>query len=691
MTLNVMKWTYEVGCAVTILILFTTVVFADELAGEENHAHPFKPVIVIAGGLSSRSDLDPYSPTNPYRMEESARAGAEVFTKEDIETIKPQDVNDLLDKAVGVNITYQGRKSPYFISQRGGGSYTYILDGAVLPPSSNRILYKIPVSAIEEIQVVRGATTLTLGSSIPIGASSSGSALNTGYIIIRTKRPSETEATLKTSLEKGTGGGHPTAHKESLFIGTQMATSSFLEGYVGGMIATMDRPGKDTWFDGQDSEGMMGVTGFRAGKFSLNMMAYHDSGRFEMQRGIDADHVRSDVKWYYDPLKTTVYTGHMTMCWTPNQTSLINLFYTRFEQEEHNESFISDTASMKEYEEKTKGVGFRHNARFAHTLFQVGAQMSNSTGYGPNTSKSYNKYDTTVTGWSGSVEQELFHGRLVLDGGYREDTKHIDNASTSAANADVQNDVDMAPSKVFALGAHIAILDKLVFDGRYFHGRQGTSGDFDMRAETGRLHPEEQDRFELSLSADPTPYIKPAVAWFSVETENGKSASGTTYETDTGTYYYYTESDDLRQGIEVRLTGTMGSKTSYKASWTHMLKDESIDDGVTTDNLGSSKPENLYGLVLTHKWRANTANLSVKTVDKWVQSISPRGLAEVDGLGDYTRVDANIQRDFIIGSMKLNVTLYGRNITDERYATRYVTGYYYDRGCIFGTEVTLTY
>lgn len=654
--------------------------------------HELQPVTVTADALTTRSDLAPDSPTNPYRTEESARVGTEVFTKEDIQNLQPQDITDLLDKAVGLDVTYQGRRSPYRISQRGGGSFTYILDGAVLPPSSNRILYKIPLSAIEQIQVVRGSTSLTLGPSIPIGASGSGSGLNTGYIIITTKRPAKTEAALKASVEKATGSGQPTAHKESLFLGTKGEASSSLEGYVGGLIARMDKPSKNTWFDGQDSDGMMGVTGFKAGKFSLNMMAYHDSGRFEMQRGVKEDGALDTAKWYYDPLKITVYTSDMTMEWTPAQTSLLNVFYTRYEQDEHNGSFATDTLTEREYEEKTKGFGFRHNAQFGDTLVQVGAQMSNSTGFGPNTNKTYNKYDTTVTGWSGSVEQRLFDGRLVLDGGYREDTKHIDNASTSAANDGVENDVDMAPAKVFALGAHYAILEKLAFDGRYFRGEQGTSGDFDMRAQTGSLHKEKQDRFELTLSGDPAPYIRPSLTWFSVDITNAKSASSTTYETDSGTYYYYTESNKLRQGLELVLSGNIGKGTSYKASWTRMLKNESESGGVTTDTLGETRPETLYTLILTEKWRAYTANLSVKAVDKWTQSQSAMGLAEVeDGLGDYTRVDVNVQRDFTINNLLLNVTLYGRNITDEKYATRYTTGYYYDRGCTLGTEVTLTY
>src|ERR1035437_5168031 len=60
-----------------------------------------------------REELQPRSLANPYRTEKSAEAGTETFSREDIQALEPKDVFDLLDKAVGLNVTYQGRKSPF--------------------------------------------------------------------------------------------------------------------------------------------------------------------------------------------------------------------------------------------------------------------------------------------------------------------------------------------------------------------------------------------------------------------------------------------------------------------------------------------------------------------------------------------------------------------------------------------------
>ncbi len=690
--------------AVMMLLLLVSAALAEEKDNATSpdppeacrtSAHRLETITVTDEALPQREDLDPDSLVNPYRIEATNRFATEVFTQKEIQDLQPSGFYDLLDKGIGINLSYQGRKHPFFISQRGGGSFTYIIDGAVLPPSTDRILYKFPVAAIEELKIVRGATALTLGPAIPIGASNSGSGLNTGFIIIRTRQPDRTRAALAAAVEQSEGG-HPLAYNASVYAGTRFGDTAAANGYIGALAAKADRPSQESWFDGRDSQTTMANTGFKAGKFYLNVMAYQDRGSFEMQRGVAEDGTLSDVKWYYDPLKTSVLSGDMTLQWSPNQVTLLNLFQVKYEQTEHNDSFISPVTVTKEYEEETSGVGLRHNARFfENTIVQLGGQVSNSTGFGPNLSRGYNKYDTTVTGWSASIEQRLLGGDLVFDGGYRQDHKHIDNSSAGknedAANDAANNDVDLAPTNVFALGAHWRPNRLLVLDGRYYYGKQGTTGDFDMRAETGELHPEKQNRIELAMSADIKPWFRPAVTWFNIEAENAKSASSNTYELDGATYYYYTEADELRRGVEVMIQGRILSNTTYRLSWTCMLDNETTSHGETTDTNGIKNPENLYALTLGHRWRAYRANLAIKQVDAWVDSSSPIGTVRTDGLGGYTRIDANIKREFELNKLLLTITLYGHNLLDENYSTRYVTGFYPDRGRTYGMEVCLAF
>jgi len=671
------------------LFLFLAVecALAADMAETDSSTQQLESMTVVDEAESQRPALQPDSLLNPYRVEASSKVGNETFTAEDIKNLNPSDVYDLLSKATGVNITYQGRRNPFFVSIRGGGSFTYIIDGAVLPSSANRILYKFPVAAIEQMQIVRGSTTLTLGPSINIGSSSSGSGLNTGFIIIRTKQPQKTQAILAASMEKSKGG-HPVASDESLYVGTDLGQKSNFNGYLGGMIANMNRPSKDSWFDGRSGTSGMANTGISAGKFKLNLMYYRDSGDFEMQRGVQNDGTLSDMKWYYDPLKTTIYSADMAVQWSPNQTTLLNLFKVEYDQQEYVSSFSSSTTTERdEYEEETRGLGLRHNFRWNDTLLQLGGQWSKSEGSGPNLSSGYNKYDTTVVGWSASVEQAFLDGTLVVDAGYRRDQKHIDNSSTKAVNDDANNDVDMAPADIIAAGLHWQFTDTYAFDGRYFYGDQGTAEDFDMLLQDGSdPDAEKQRRIELTLSADYFDWFRPAVTWFDVDIKNAKTATGNTYTTGSGTYYYYTQSDELRRGLEFLVQGEVARSTSYRVSWTRMIDNETVSAGVTADGNGTSDPKNLYSLMLTQPWRAYRFNLSVKKVDSW-------GASADTEVGGYTKVDANIQRDFFIKDKLLTVTLYGRNLGDKHYVTMYRSGLggWPDRGLTVGAGFSLTF
>ncbi|MDD3597990.1 TonB-dependent receptor plug domain-containing protein, partial [Sulfuricurvum sp.] len=179
---------------------------------------------VKAPATVERDDLKLDSVTNLYRVESTAQFGTQVLTQKEIEAYSPKDFFDLMDKAIGMDLTYQGRKSPYFLNIRGGGSITYIIDGAILPSTSNRILQKLPMTAIEEIQIIRGSTALALAPSIGIGASNSGSGINTGFIIIRTKQPKKTEGILTGYMEKAVS--QPSANGQSIYAGTRLGSSA---------------------------------------------------------------------------------------------------------------------------------------------------------------------------------------------------------------------------------------------------------------------------------------------------------------------------------------------------------------------------------------------------------------------------------------------------------------------------------
>ena len=642
---------------------------------------------------TQRDDIAIESPTNLYKVEKSVKFATEVITQEEIKAQQPKDIFDLLNKATGMDLTYHGRRSPYDLSMRGSGSVTYIIDGAILPPSTSRILYKIPMAAIEEIQIVRSATALSIAPSINIGASNSGSGVNIGYIIIRTKVPKETEGILSTYYEQAVS--QPAANGQTLYAGTHFGDLSSWNGYMGAMVSRFERKSKDTWFDGTDSESGMLNGGIRNGGFALNFMAYKDSGRLEMQRGVTHDGTLDSAKWFYDPLKTTIFSLDGSMAWSENQVTLFSLAQTEYKQNEHNEDFVKTAISTREYEEKTKTYSLRHNAHFGDTKLQLGTQMIEADGVGSDLYNPYIKYDTSIKGASVSVEQALLSEDLVLDAGYRWDQKTIKNSTAAKSQAlatpNANNGVDLAPASIVTLGGSYALSEQHALSARYFYGDQGISGDFTMQTKDGSsLDAEKQSRYELALESQFTSYLRSLITYFDTDIKNEKRATSNIYMLGGSEYYYYTQVNSRTKGLEFTLKGKIANNTSYKFSWTRILSKKTENYVNVSDEVGVTTPRDTFNILLTHSWNDYRFNISGKNAGAYTSSLSPMGLSDAD-LGDYTRIDANIAKDFKFSGYTATGKIYGRNIGDDKYATKYTTGYYYDRGRTLGAEVSLAF
>ena len=632
-----------------------------------------------------RKDLDPDSPTNPYRVPVSNRAGIQTFTPEDIRNLHPRDIFDLLDKATGITVTYQGRKNPYFVKQRGGGSFTYIIDGAILPTVTQRILQRIPLTAIEEFQVVRDATALTIAPLINIGATGGGDGLNTGFIIIRTRQPKQDEISIVVSGEKAVN--QPSANQESLFAGKHLGGNGKDEvgGYVSGLASSLDRPSKDDWFDGQKGKGGMFGAGLGNDRFSVNLMYYDETGRFEMQRGINPKTGALDnSRWFYDPIDTKVWSLSSSLEWNADQTTLASLFSTRYGQKETTGTFTTALPAPANYWERTSGYSLRHNARFGNTYINLGTQSTRSWAEG--TSSGFGslnqRWDSTVTGYGATIEQRLLDEKLFLDAGYRRDEKHVDTTDTSVR----MRNIDLPPAQAVSIGGRWLFAPGYALNGRYFDGDQGSSGgDFSLQPLPGKkLDAETQKRWELGIEGSLSSIIKATATWFDVNVKNQKTQTTTAYTNAGSQFYYYTQADSQRSGYELLVQGNFALNSSYKASWTHLVRNQLT--GTTGLAANQINANNLYDLSVTHGFGDYTANVSWKRVDEYYGSNS--GTAPAVKIGGYDRFDANLMRDFRWNGVLFGATLYGRNLGNSHYVTQQgPTGLYPDRGRTLGIEL----
>ena len=645
-----------------------------------------------------RDDLAIDSPTNLYKVESSARAATQVLTQKDIQAYvsENQNIFDLLNNATGIDISYQGRKSPFQTSIRGSGGVTYIIDGAILPSSvSDRILMDIPLSAIEQIEIVRSSTTLSLAPSVDIGASSSNSGSIMSFIIIRTKQPKKTEGIVTAGAQQAIN--QPIANSESIYLGTRIGDLSSLNGYVGGVASGHNAPTNEYWFNGNTAQTMIANAGLNYEGFSLNFMGYKDKGTFDMQRAVSPTGVLSTAEWFYNPVETTILSVDGNMKWNENQITLFSASRTTYNQTEIDNTFGANNSNVvpKQYAEDAATYSLRHNARFGNTAIGLGYQQTRDKGFGPNLSNSFNSYSTTVSGYSLSVEEDLFNNSVVLDAGYRRDQKKLDYSSTVQANPNANDNSNLSPASIVAVGALWKINNIYSISSRYTVSNAGNSGSFTMEAlpKTPQLQPEKQQRWEVDLQASLASYFKPMLAYFDTNIQNQKVAT-TTATVDNPNNYYYTQQNTHIKGVELSATGAIQKDTSYKFSFTHILSDDIFSQTATTtdyDGTGLTIPTNSIDALISHIWDGYRFNVSAKNISNYSSSNSPAGLATGVNLGNVETYNINVIKDFKLQNYKLSLKLYCNDLNNAIYSTRYVNGYFYNSGRTLGTQLSMAF
>lgn len=174
-------------CLLAMQCIVTTA-FAQE------KSYPLEPVVITAD--RENEDVGGEPVYSRFTVEKSSQTATQVFTRSDIEKMNPKSVIEVIDQGLGMSTTFYGRKFTNQMKSRGGDSMGVILDGIYLPWSQyTRILCNFPVEYIESVEIVRDATALSLGPLTSL--SSASGTTNQGFVIIKTRRPSEQVTELK--------------------------------------------------------------------------------------------------------------------------------------------------------------------------------------------------------------------------------------------------------------------------------------------------------------------------------------------------------------------------------------------------------------------------------------------------------------------------------------------------------------
>jgi outer membrane cobalamin receptor len=650
------------------------------------------------GGTAPRPELAPESPRNPFRTPSSSSAHAQTITREEIEQLRPRDVFDLLNNATGVIATQSSRKGFSGLTIRGDSNFRWIIDGAYLQPTmASRIMRSLPVSLIEEVKIVRGSSALTMGPMV--GSASPGGAPVDGFIVIRTRKPAAREAQTRIAVETqgtlqtGLWGG------ETFKLGDG-------KGYVAGLASYAGTDGPDDRLNNGASYnvGRQTTSGVIKGGVDLSgwlvdVTAYADTGEFEIANA--NSHGSGQGSWFMDPARAALLVISGSKAWSEQQTTLFNVSRTESRQKFWTANTAAGPYSSVQNDNYVAHVNLRHNVDIDKTRLMIGGDYLYW-----NSPKGQQYYEGVpreerTRGAFAQVEQNLFNDKVTLDAAYRIDQvdviRGLDYYTGGAApyggvNSPLRTTNKSLPiAKFYSVGGAWSFIDNWKLTLRYGEGVQSTDG---LNPRPGvTLAEDRQIKWEAGVEGRIERWLNPALNFFHRTAENEKTLNGYTYQANNGSTQTcrsgavptsgalaprstsaltpcYDQADTTRSGIEVSASGAFAARSSYRASLTHFTG---------LKNASAITPRNIAELSVTHGVGDFTLSGAIKHVAAYKGSASDAAA----WLGGYTRYDVGVGYDFALGGADVRTTLYGRNLTDERYET---TNGVQDVGRVIGLE-----
>ncbi len=633
------------------------------------------------GPAGFKSDLDANSVNNPYSVAPSSRDHTQTFTKADIERLHPASVFDLLTHATGVQPSYRGRKHVFNLNIRGDSNFGFVIDGVYLPDFiGGRILAALPVSVIEQLEVVRDGTALTLGPSVNLNSASG--ANNSGFIVIHTRRPDKTEAEVRAALETY---GTETA---SAYAGTTFAKDGWT-GYVAGMGSYRTTDGPDGYNMWADSKNGFAKLGIGRGGFFTEAMLYRDNAAFGFERARAGEVTNGpnpmqnipNQNWSYDPIDTLFFASNSRMSWDKHNTTLFTASITDIEQSNVLATYDNTSFDVNEESDRLESISLRHRIAFADTLLEGGGQYVHW--HSPSGELYFPGREREEEIWGGFVrgEQKLFHDMLTLDASGRIDKRTIDKGidlydeSTLMAglcSGQMTNpagepcldfyDRDLPLAKSISLGAAVAVTREISVSGRYGHTSQDAPDG--LPSATGRpLDGETLDKWEAAVSAHYVPWFVPTLTYFDTRVDNDTMPLNYFVPLGGSNYVaHWKQVDSRRAGIELCATGTLTGpglpgKLTYSAGWTHLTEYEATSSPQDTYNDAAypdTRPHDLINATITEEVGPYFATVSLSHVSSYLnnfrapQNGSPATLV-YNSVGDYQLLDASFGRHFTLG------------------------------------------
>lgn len=656
-----------------LVALLGLAVSAPAAEQDENvRAYGLDPVTISAGKPKARSRAGKEEPAySQFAVPESSKAATEVFTAEEIEEMHPRDVFDVLEYGAGVDVSFQGRKALNFVGIRAGDNLGVILDGVYLPWSqASRILAGFPTDAIEEVRIIRDSTVLTVGPLTQL-TSLQGSP-NQGFIVIKTKRAKKFENGIVASY------GSLDTYKTHAYHGGKVNEFDYRLAYT-----YQNTDGKTGWYNGSNSSSALFRGGYTGETFNLDAFIYYSGGLREFQRSTPINTQTYDQMWKYDPLKSIMAALHLANRWTKGQTTSLTYSYSAVNDDMVSSTFskphISKATPQRDY---VQNIDLRHVSEIGKNTLKAGATAvlwETPTGQFSYEGK---KREEDLYGFFIHDEQRLLNDSFSIDGGFRLDMRYIgtgiDKFKVSDSKTQIITDEWAKNAYTGAVGAAYKINPVWTASARFSYSYQPTDA-FLVTLDDKELPAEERFKYEAGVTANLHPAFNPALTFFYYDINGAKVSAGTvTVGKDTVTMY--DGKDVARRGLEFGFNGSILDSLSYQLMYSYVESDDDQDN--------RNMAHNLFNIRLQHRYGNFETNFMVKYMGDYEGTASFGTTPVICSLGDYTRVDANINYDFKFGGTAARVTLYGQNLTNEHFETK--VGWE-DTGLTYGAQLSLKF
>lgn len=650
-------------------------------------------VIVVTAVLANDD-----TPINPVRLPQSARISSQTLNEEDVEKLQARDVYDLLNYGTGIFTTTSGKKAPANLNIRGDGNFAFIIDGAYVPPQlASRILQTIPAAAIEEVRIVRTSTALTVNPLVGI-ATPSGAA-NNGFVVVRTRKPRETQALL------GIQGGSFSTIGANAQLGTTFDVGN-AAGYVHAIGGTYSTEGPDGFNLDKHYQTLGLKGGIDAGIVALDLSVLKSWAGYGIVRGNDRLRpTTADDIWRLDPINSLIAAANGTIRWNEQNTTLLTLAYTESTAKFVTEDEGQNNRVVRDNDNSFWNAAIRHNLFLGDTKFQAGADFI----HWKNPSGQYYyegiPREEKVTGFFLQADQSLLGGRLNIDLGGRLDRVEIVRGIDyflpgrgPNANVRVIENEKLPTAKFLSAGASFRVADGWLINARYGYSSQGPRRGVVLADPNVELKGETRNKWEIGVEGSITDWLKPSVNAFFIDTKN--EVQPVTYAVVDGEQVgLYANTDSKRTGVEAILSGRWGSDGSeggYRASVTHYF--DVLDP---TGLLAKTQPGTVAELTLDQSfgdWRVAGA---AKYVSEYQSNAFTRCAApnlNCAGMppptsaflpiGDFVNIDLNLSRRFVFAGLAMRVTASVKNLLDDNYET---TVGYPSIGRQFGLELSAAF